>query len=67
MAKKKPAPKPTPQHEPEVRKKIGRPVYWTEDKAETAFQTICERLTLGESLRGICADKDMPDVWTVMK
>ena len=63
MAKKKPAPK----HEPEIATKIGRPVYWTEERAETAFQTICERLALGESLRAICADNGLPDAWTVMK
>ena len=30
------------------------------------FNTICERIANGESLRGICADKDMPSVTSVM-
>lgn len=40
---------------------------WTEDACETVFQTICERLAFGESLRAICQSAGMPSVWTVLR
>lgn len=43
-------------------KKIGRPSIFTKEIAEK----ICERLALGETLRGICIDDGMPDVRTVL-
>ncbi len=53
MAKTKPAPK---------KRKRGRPSRYTPDLAAV----ICGRLAGGESLRTICADKDMPAISTVM-
>ena len=43
-------------------KKKGRPSLYTEAPAAR----ICRRLAEGESLRGICADKAMPAISTVM-
>lgn len=40
---------------------MGRPSIFTQDIADE----ICRRLTMGESLRGICRDDDMPDRQTV--
>ena len=40
----------------------GRPSSFSSDKVEA----ICERLMVGESLRAICRDKDMPGISTVM-
>jgi hypothetical protein len=42
--------------------KIGRPSIYTEELAND----ICTRLGLGESLRKICLDKDMPSLSSVM-
>lgn len=41
----------------------GRPSSYTPDMAEA----ICMRLAMGESLRAICADDDMPDKATVLR
>lgn len=35
--------------------------------SQELFDTICERIADGESLRGICRDTDMPVTSTVMK
>ncbi len=53
MTKKKQTPKKT---------KKGRPTLYTEALAAK----ICRRLAEGESLRGVCADKAMPAISTVM-
>lgn len=44
-------------------KKVGRPSSYTSEVAVT----ICERMSLGESLREICAEDKMPDKATVMR
>lgn len=44
-------------------KKTGRPSLYTEALAET----ICDRLSCGESLRKICRDPGMPDHVTVIR
>ena len=41
--------------------KIGRPTGYTQDIADT----ICKRISQGESVRTICKDKTMPDAGTV--
>ncbi len=41
----------------------GRPLSYTQGMADR----ICERLSLGESLRSICADDDMPSQSTVYR
>jgi hypothetical protein len=43
--------------------KIGRPSSYS----KAVGTTICERLSQGESLRRICADKEMPGKSTVMR
>lgn len=43
--------------------KKGRPTEYNADLGDT----ICARLADGESLRGICSDKDMPDRVTVYR
>ena len=43
-------------------KKKGRPSLYTEALAAK----ICQRLAEGESLRAICADKELPSISTVM-
>jgi len=43
------------------KKKMGRPTIFTQDLADT----ICVRLSLGESLRSICRDDHMPAQQTV--
>jgi len=35
--------------------------------SQALFNTICERIANGESLRAICADSDMPDKATVLR
>jgi hypothetical protein len=35
--------------------------------SQVLFDTICERITDGESLRAICQDEDMPSVTSVMR
>jgi hypothetical protein len=47
----------------EGKKKLGRPSSFTQETADT----ICDRLSDGESLRSVCRDKDMPDKVTVLK
>ena len=42
---------------------VGRPSSYTQETADT----ICERIALGESLRSICAQDDMPDQTTVFR
>lgn len=41
----------------------GRPTIFSEELADT----ICERLALGESLRAICRDDDMPAMATIFR
>jgi hypothetical protein len=41
----------------------GRPSIYTPE----LIDTICERITLGESMRSICRDEDMPAVSTIFK
>ncbi len=41
----------------------GRPSTYTQEMADT----ICERLAVGESLRAICREDDMPGLSTVFK
>jgi len=43
--------------------KVGRPNEYTQEKAIE----ICRRLSIGNSLRKVCLDEDMPDVSTVFK
>ncbi|MBL0935522.1 MAG: terminase small subunit protein [Rhizobiaceae bacterium] len=43
--------------------RMGRP----SDYSEALADTICERLTQGESLRAICRDDDMPHAGTVCR
>ena len=45
------------------KKKNGRPTIYT----QKAASKICERLALGESLRGICREDKMPDMSTVVR
>lgn len=42
---------------------MGRPSIFTEDLAAR----ICERIVLGESLRAICKDDDMPSIASIFK
>lgn len=44
-------------------RKRGRPSVFTQRLADT----ICERITLGESLRAICQDQGFPSLKTVMR
>ena len=43
--------------------KMGRPSIFTDELANE----ICERISLGRSLRSVCLDKDMPTKTTVMR
>ncbi|OAV06004.1 hypothetical protein [Moraxella catarrhalis] len=43
--------------------KMGRPSIFTDELANE----ICERVSLGRSLRSVCLDKDMPTKTTVMR
>jgi hypothetical protein len=43
--------------------KMGRPSIYTQNLADN----ICNRLALGDSLRKICADDEMPDLTTIME
>ena len=43
--------------------KMGRPSIFTDELATE----ICERVSLGRSLRSVCLDKDMPTKTTVMR
>ena len=43
--------------------KMGRPSIFTDELANE----ICERISLGRSLRNVCLDKDMPTKTTVMR
>lgn len=48
---------------PVAPKKAGRPSSYTDEVAST----ICSRIAIGESLRSIVKDDDMPDMKTVMR
>lgn len=39
---------------------MARPVYWTEERKEKAFETIINRMCEGESVRSILKSKDLP-------
>ena len=43
--------------------KVGRPSKFTKELADA----ICERLAIGESMRTVCKDEDMPSMSTVFK
>jgi hypothetical protein len=49
------------------KKELARPIGRPSTYSEYIANTICERISLGESLRSICRDDDFPDKMTVLR
>lgn len=46
-------------------RRVGRKPVWTPERKAETFSRICQEISLGNSLRSICAKPDMPSVVSV--